>query len=119
MIVTKLLGKNVKEFSGKDADWPDWSFQFDNYAGAVSSEMLEHMELAGTRQDEIVLSTMAAPVKQHAANLAYILVGLVKGEIVQVFRKIERGNGFEMWRRTRFRCDPKGKTHREDSCQRS
>ena len=72
VIDTKLLGNNVKEFSGKDADWPDWSFQFDNYAGAVSSEMLEHMELAKERQGEIERSTMAAPVKQHAANLAYM-----------------------------------------------
>ena len=96
VIDTKLLGKGVKEFSGQERDWPDWCWKFENYCGAISADLLQDMEYAKQLEDKITLSQLSAERKQRAANLAYILSNLVTGEMVKSFRKVERGNGFEM-----------------------
>eukprot|EP00959_Pyramimonas_sp_CCMP1952_P155885 3260504-Pyramimonas_sp.AAC.1 len=61
--------------------------------------MLQNMERARDHANPIALAATEDDVKQHSANLAYILKGVVYGEMTKVFRKVEKGRGLEMWRR--------------------
>ena len=112
IIDTRLLGKGLKEFDGDERKWPVWSFTFENYCGAISADMLNVMEQSKATTEPIPLTDIPETKRQHCANLAYILTNLVQGEMKKVFRKIERGNGCEMWRRMCARYEPKDKNTR-------
>eukprot|EP00959_Pyramimonas_sp_CCMP1952_P407022 8530225-Pyramimonas_sp.AAC.1 len=109
VIDTKLLGRGLRDFSGDENDWSDWCYRFESYCGAVSQVMLQSMERAREHENPIVLAAAEDDVKQHSANLAYILKSVVYGEMTKVYRKIEKGNGFEMWRRMCIRYEHKDK----------
>ena len=62
----------------------------------------------------ITLASTEEDVKQHSANLADILKSVVYGEMTKVFRKIEKCNGLEMWRRMCIRYEHKDKLRKEE-----
>ena len=93
---TRLIAK-PPIFSGRPADWDGWRFHITNYMGLVDDEYIDLLELAGTRQTQIIMPPDPL-VKQQARTLFGILVSLFgsSAKCMALARSNMDRNGFEL-----------------------
>ena len=98
-------------FSGKDEEWPDWSFVMRSYLSLIDAELAEVLEKAETITSVITLADLeqARPaVVVHVRHAYYQLAMTCKGPALGIIRAVERNNGVEAWRRLHKRFEPDG-----------
>ena len=86
-------------FSGKDLDWPTWTFVARPYLESLHprcAELLDHCETA--EGEEVALGVMSADAKEIARKLYLILVPGLKGKALSIAKRVPRHNGFALWR---------------------
>ena len=55
----KLIGK-LNSFSGKELDWPNWSFQFETWVSSINGEGQKALNWARDRGENVITSQVIA-----------------------------------------------------------
>ena len=86
-------------FSGRDSDWPTWTFVARPYLESLHTEagsLLDHSETA--TGEEVALESMGDQAKEIARKLYLVLVPGLKGKALNIAKRTPRNNGFALWR---------------------
>eukprot|EP00971_Amphidinium_carterae_P237160 4707058-Amphidinium_carterae.1 len=86
-----------KAFSGKDEDWPQWSWKFEAACGQLGLD--EAMQVAAnTRFSEVdSIADMDEPIAGKARLLYSMLVDACEGKAAVIIKPCEKQNGFRAW----------------------
>ena len=98
VIDTRLLGK-VQNFRGDEASWQDWSFQFQNYAGAVRPDYPNFLDFASAEDREITEDRLTPEAAEAAHQLHYMLALQCAEAALGIVKLVQAKNGPEAWRR--------------------
>ena len=82
-------------FSGKDADWREFSFTFKSYAYTLG--IGSTLAAAEALPEAPVMSDMVAEVQEQSVLLYHLLIQVCKGKSRKVCMAAEEGNGFRLW----------------------
>ena len=96
-----------ESFSGKDIDWATWSFVTRPLLESIHdnvSLLMDHAE-SGTAAD-VVLKGMTEENKGIARKIYLLLVPGCKGKSLAVCKRVERNNGFALWRELVLEYEP-------------
>ena len=99
LIDTRTYGK-LRSFSGKEEDWPTWSFVARSYTDLLPMgfrELLVDAEGAAAA-GEIRLVDMTPMAQTHAWTLFNVLTQSVEGRALSVIMNAEQSNGLQAWR---------------------
>eukprot|EP00971_Amphidinium_carterae_P205498 4078495-Amphidinium_carterae.2 len=108
---SKVL-RHPGEFSGKDGDWPTWSFKWEAYTAMQNMEV-EMLEASGKEPIECrPLASMAEGTKERSKKLYLMLVMSVQGKALLLCKAAERNNGYEAWSRLKAEYEPKAGARR-------
>ena len=83
LIDTKLLGR-PKGYSGNRGEWNQFKFVFKAYVGAISTEMLRHLDTAERSVSAMPLSAFTAAEQTKARTLSYILAQILTCSSLQL-----------------------------------
>ena len=86
-------------FSGKDGDWPTWTFVARPYLESLhprAGELLDHSETA--TGEEVAFDVMNEDTKDIARKLYLTLVPGLKNKALNIAKRVPRNNGFALWR---------------------
>ena len=108
LIDTKAYGK-LRTFSGKEEDWPTWSFVAKSYLSLLSPFYQEYLARAenAVAADDIGLASQGDQAKAHSWTLFNVLVQSVEGRALSVLMNVEQGNGLLAWRLLQETYEPR------------
>lgn len=96
-------------FSGRDDEWPDWSFTARAYMSMISDDVAALLD----RVESVTVPTTLSMCEQSFPNclpyvrqLDYQLAMFSRGPALAVLKTVEKNNGIEAWRRLYQRCEP-------------
>ena len=98
MVDARLLGRPPK-FAGNETERSDWSFQARAYFDTCNPSMADHLDAVETNSERVIpLSTLGDVAVENARKMFYALTMLLQGPPLLLFKRVERGSGFEDWR---------------------
>ena len=100
----RLLCRPSK-FGGKDGDWNDWVFTTRAYLDTVDEANPDALDEIESTDKEIKLPSMSTKCREASRKTYFVLIMLLTGPPLLQLRSVERGNGYEAWRRLHERYD--------------
>ena len=100
----RLLGKPPR-FGGSETEWADWSFQARAYMDLLDNEIADALDQAEAAGRAVPLHTLRAELQESSRKVYFVMAMLLHGPPLLLLRSVERGNGFEAWRRLRERYE--------------
>ena len=112
----KLIGR-LNNFSGKELDWPNWSFQFETWVSSMYSEGHKALNWARDRGESVITTEVVAgeeleftqtDLKKLSEQIFVTLSSLmpVNSESMGIVRNSVKGVALDAWRRLCRRYDP-------------
>ena len=103
--------RRVKAFSGGEAEWKDWAFQFRaaiRGANRAAARILEWVERAAetVSQEDVETQFVEEDVEKLNAELYDVLCTVVEGEPLTIVRGVTSMSGFVAWRKLYGRYNP-------------
>ena len=105
LVDTKIVGK-LENFDGTDASWPDWSFKAAAWfallprpTGTTNVNIDTYLDLAVNHPTDLRRSDLGNTADAVSVTLYHLLVQLCQGRAFGIVRSVEKGNGFQVWRR--------------------
>ncbi len=107
LIDTRVLGKGVTYFYGKDADFGDWEHGLMAYFGALDPDIPERLEECAKMNHDVDMAMLQPYRQKESKQIYYVLSMLCKKKALKILRKVKRTqNGYEGWRRLWLRYRP-------------
>ena len=98
LVDLKLVSRPDRLSNGDQ--WQQFKFLFENMMGCVSSEFRSELEMAGTREAEIVDNpAWTDDQKRRSATLYTTLASLTSGPPQHIVRSVVSRSGYEAWRK--------------------
>ena len=98
MVDLKLVSRPDRLSNGDQ--WQQFKFLFENMMGCVSSDFRSELEMAGTREAEIVDNpAWTDDQKRRSATLYATLASLTSGPPQHIVRSVVTRSGYEAWRK--------------------
>ena len=94
----------VPTFSGRREHFEEWAFPFESYCGLLGWERF--LDSAKVSPDEIEIINLSDEAEAVGRSLYHLLVSSTKGTALSIVRLIERGNGFEAYRKLTLEFRP-------------
>ena len=105
LIDTRALGK-PPAYTGLEAGWAAWCFQFEAFASLLHEDLADHMEQAAQLPLEPALQDFNEEVRNLSKILYALLVTLCRGKAVNLLMHTEKHNGLAGWRRMKREYEP-------------
>ncbi|CAE7841011.1 GIP [Symbiodinium sp. CCMP2592] len=80
------------------AQWPQWSWTFEQYLSCLEPEFSNELRDYGRQQTAVVLSSLDESAKRRSRLLYGMLNGLLYERGRRLLRSVQEQNGFEAWR---------------------
>ena len=101
---SRLLGK-PPVFTGKDSDWADWCFSTQAYLETLGDGVADCIKTVLEQNRLLSLAGMRAGSQADAREIYFVLIMILKGPPLLLLRQVEKGNGYEAWRRLHDRYE--------------
>ncbi|CAE7291170.1 RE1 [Symbiodinium sp. CCMP2592] len=80
------------------AQWPQWSWTFEQYLSCLEPEFSSELREYGRQQTAVILSSLDDGAKRRSRLLYGMLNGLLYERGRRLLRSVQEQNGFEAWR---------------------
>ncbi|CAE7834970.1 GIP [Symbiodinium sp. CCMP2592] len=80
------------------AQWPQWSWTFEQYLSCLEPEFSSELRDYGRQQTAVILSSLDENAKRRSRLLYGMLNGLLYERGRRLLRSVQDQNGFEAWR---------------------
>ena len=94
----RSLGR-PKDWDGNDKGFDEFVFKFATWLGSLPGDAEELLTLSQDRVTTITMATLTERQRVVAKAVSLALKTMTGGKALNIVKQVERGNGFEAWRR--------------------
>ena len=94
----RTLGR-PKDWDGSDKMFDEFVYKFSTWIGGLPGDVEQMLEIAQQSRNEMPMGSLTTRQQTISRSISAALRSMTGGKALNIVKGVERGNGFECWRR--------------------